>query len=108
MQDLFIPTRKDIERIAPGLSAVNTFGHEKVIVEVYAKKDNVHGQMFACFYCENGPNSKMSESYTEGHLYRGFYTSKHFTSAELDFLEEFMLRNEIYNLSIGNAQRLLG
>jgi hypothetical protein len=42
------------------------FGKPTKVVEIFAKREDVHGKLFVCGYREYGPNAKISFSIKEG------------------------------------------
>ena len=87
----YIPTRQDIENLQVGDSAITPFGNYKEVVEITCKKEDVNGKLFVCYYTRFGGHSRISNSMKEKELVRTAETSKNFTSAELDDIEQDMI-----------------
>jgi hypothetical protein len=68
--EIKIPTRKEIEDLKPGDLALDCFGKYNEVVEIYAKREDINGRLFACFYTKFGENATISGSYKEDRLIR--------------------------------------
>ena len=107
MDTLFIPTREQVAGIEVGGLAINTFGEMAEVTEIFAKREDVKGNLFCCYYTKFGvAGGAMSNSIKAGELYRGAYTSARFLSEQLWRIERYMLANNVREMSIEAAQAL--
>jgi hypothetical protein len=61
------PTREDIESLKIGDLAPDCFGNVSKVVTIFAKKEDISGKLFACYYVEFGSNGgTISNSIKEG------------------------------------------
>jgi hypothetical protein len=91
---LHLPTRSEVLNLRPGDLALDCFGRWARVVSIHARRDDVHGRAFACFYLEFGPRgSTISGSMKEGELVRTVALTRLYNSAELDAIER-QLRSE--------------
>ena len=87
-----IPSRKEIEGLKVGDSALNCFGRIARVVAIAARKEDIEGRLFVLYYTKLGSgSSSISMSQKEGRLTRTAYMSNRYTSAELDDLETSLI-----------------
>jgi hypothetical protein len=84
----YFPTREDVQAIEIGSMAPSCFGDLHEVVEVTAKREDIHGKLFCCYYTEFGPTSRISNSVKEDELLRDVSTVRAHISVELDRIEE--------------------
>jgi hypothetical protein len=83
----YLPTRADIESVTVGSFAPNAWGQLREVVEISAKREDIMGRLFVCYYTEFGPGSRISDSLKQDELHRDVATSRAHTSRELDDIE---------------------
>lgn len=86
-----VPTRKQIEDLKVGDLALDCFGHIREITAIFAKKEDLQGRLFCCYYTKMGDGS-CSMSQKEGVLTRTVHLTGRYTSRELDSLEQKLLK----------------
>ena len=91
MATLYIPTKAEIESLAIGDIALDSFGKMAEVVEISYRGTDVHGKVYVGFYTRLSESAKVSHSYKEGRLVRTVATSREYTSRELDAIEAEML-----------------
>lgn len=85
--EIIMPTRKNIEDLKVGDVAPFVFGESKV-VEIHARREDVNGRLFVCYYVEWGANGgRMSASMKEGEIVRTLAVTNAYTSSEIHDLE---------------------
>lgn len=87
---LFMPEVADVLGLAVGGVAVDCFGRERQVVEVFASGVDINGKAYVCFYTESGPNFRISHTYKADELLRDCRACLLFNSAELDDIERSM------------------
>ena len=87
-QVYFIPSRDYIEKLEIGGLVLDAFGNWAKVTSISARKEDINGKLFACFYAEFGADSTMSGSVKEDCLVRTAALSSRHTSAELDAIEQ--------------------
>jgi len=86
-----LPTRAQIASLKVGDQALNCFGRMSEVVEIAARKDDIHGYLFVCYYTRDaGQSGSTSMSMKEGELVRTVALSCLHKSAELDAIERDM------------------
>lgn len=60
------PTREQIDNLMVGDIVPNCFGELRPITTIHAKREDINGKLFACFYTKFGDNSALSGSLKEG------------------------------------------
>ena len=93
MSEFFIPTKQDVLNVEVGSKAPHVFGRLSEVVEVYAKKQDINGKWFVCYYVKYGKHGKISHSLKEDELDRTLALSTHYTSHELDNIETEILKS---------------
>lgn len=83
----FRPTREEIAAIEVGSEAPDAFGKLARVVEITARKEDIHGKLFICYYTTWSENARMSNSMKEGEIVRTVDLSRAHTSAEIDAVE---------------------
>ncbi len=63
---LWRPTRAEVESLAVGDEVLDCFGNLRRVVDIHARRDDVSGKLFACFYQDFGNGSTISGSIKEG------------------------------------------
>lgn len=66
---VFAPSRQDIENLQVGDFAPACFGHVRRVVRITARRDDVNGKLFVCYYTEHGTNSSISDDAKEGEMH---------------------------------------
>ena len=84
---LMIPSREDIESLKVGDVSPDCFGRMSKVTEIFARKDDINGRAFVCYYTAFGASGSCSHRMKEGDLLRTVATSNAYTSAELDAIE---------------------
>jgi hypothetical protein len=82
-----IPSREDIESLKVGDVSPDCFGRMSKVTEIFARKDDINGRAFVCYYTAFGASGSCSHRMKEGDLLRTVATSNAYTSAELDAIE---------------------
>lgn len=82
-----VPTREEIAGIQIGDQALDCFGRLNEVTEITARREDIKGKLFICYYTRFGPKSQMSMSQKEGYLTRTVATSREHISVELDRIE---------------------
>lgn len=84
-----IPTRQEIEDLKEGDTALNPFGEYGEITNIFARRDDVEGKLFICYYTKWGGNgSSISSCMKEGELVRHLGVCHHHNSHELRLIEK--------------------
>jgi hypothetical protein len=63
-----VPTRNDIANLKVGDFAPSGFTDPRRVVETTARRDDIHGKLFVCYYTEFGENARMSGSAKEDEM----------------------------------------
>ena len=88
----YIPTRQEIQSFQIGDLAPNSLSKTwQPITEIYARKQDVNGKWFICYYTKFGENSTISHSLKENELDRSVSLISNHTSHELDEIEKQLL-----------------
>jgi hypothetical protein len=87
----FIPTKQDILAIEVGGIAPDFTGKLKKVTEITAKKRDINGKWFCCYYTEFGKMGSISHSLKEDKLDLTLPLCNEYTSHELDDIEKEML-----------------
>jgi hypothetical protein len=58
-------TREYIESLRLGDLAPDPFGKLSKITKIYARREDINGKLFICYYTEFSPNSQISNSLKE-------------------------------------------
>lgn len=82
---LTIPTRKEIETLAIGDLALDSFGNMAEVVEICARREDINNTLFVCYYTRCSETSQCSMSMKAGELVR--HAGLKYTSHELDRIE---------------------
>lgn len=88
-----LPTRKDIEAIKVGDLALDCWGHMRRVTQITARREDIHGKLFCCYYTDMGNNSSCSMSQKEDELTRTVGVCCKFKSRELDNIEKALLES---------------
>ena len=104
---LFKPSRSYIEQVRVGSLVPNCFGKLAEVTEIYARKDDIHGKLFVCFYTKMSEGATVSGSLKEGELFRSVATSYWGTSAQLDEIEKNIPEMDVYPCALEGAQNML-
>lgn len=64
-----VPTREDIWNLQVGDMAPSCFPEPRRVVRIYARKDDIHGKAFVCYYTEFGDGASISESAKEDEMH---------------------------------------
>lgn len=87
------PTRDEIVNLKVGDLALDAFGKMAKVVSIFAQKDDIKGRAFVCYYTEfGGRGGSCSMSRKEREVTRTAAMSNAYTSAEIDALEENLLK----------------
>lgn len=62
------PTREDVENLKVGDLAPDCFGKMRRVTEIFARREDINGKLFVCFYTEFGERSTMSGSMKEDEI----------------------------------------
>ena len=90
----YIPTLADIENLCIGDTALDCFGQESEVIEIFARNTDIKGKRFVCYYTKLSDNAKVSGSMKEDELIRTVPLTGMFNSTELNHLEKQMLFDE--------------
>lgn len=85
-RDYIVPTKRDVECLAPGDIAPTIFGWAKVVSIAYRGTD-ITGRAYVGYYAEFGENAIISHSLKENELDRSLLATSGMTSAEVDAIE---------------------
>jgi len=97
------PNREDIKNVQPGKMAIDCFGKVAKVVSVSCCKEDIHGNLFVCYYTQFGDaGSSISMSRKENHITRTVGLTRHYKSSELDDIEEKMRKER--GLTSSNAR----
>jgi hypothetical protein len=95
MTNFYIPTAQEIQSFQIGDLAPNSLSKEwQPITEIFARDKNVNGQWYICYYTRLRENSTISHSLVEDKLDRTIWTSRDYTSHELDKIEKQLLKEK--------------
>lgn len=86
----YIPTRAQLEAMKVGDQALDCWGRMAEVTEITARRLDINGKMFVCYYTKSGPASSCSMSVKEGELTRTAALSRLHKSAEVDLIERWM------------------
>lgn len=81
-----IPDASDVMGLRVGDLAPGCFS-ESEVMEITARKNDVNGKAFVCYYVAFGTDARMSYSVKEDELVRTFGLCNRYKSVELDALE---------------------
>jgi hypothetical protein len=85
--NFFVPTRDYIANLKVGDRLTNALGHDAHVTGIHARKDDINGKLFVCFYAANTRGFVMSDSLKEGTLQRTLPLMQKYRSVELDAIE---------------------
>lgn len=96
----FFPTTEEINALQVGdLAPASLGGDEKGlgrVTKITARKEDINGNLFVCYYTEFGENAEISHSMKAGELVRTLRTSNKYTSHELDVIEQHFRKTVSY------------
>ncbi len=94
MIEAFCPTRAFIAGLQVGDKAPNAFGQWREVVEIFARREDISGRLFVCYYTDFGRFAgRLSGSLKENELHRSVPLTSRYTSAQLDVMEMTMQNN---------------
>ena len=85
--EIYIPTRAEIEALEVGDLAPDCFGHWKLVTRIFGRGDDINGKAYVCYYTEYGVRGSISNSLKEGQINRTVPLCGRYTSHELDQME---------------------
>ncbi len=103
---IYFPTREDIDALEVGDMAPNAFGELAEVVDVSARRDDIHGARFVCYSTRFGPTSSMTMSLKQDAVARTVALCNVLNSAEIDALEQ-RLRAARYVDGIRHPERVV-
>jgi len=59
------PTRQDIAALEVGDLAPDCFGGMSVVTEIFGRGEDIHGDLYVCYYTKHGENGAISGSMTQ-------------------------------------------
>lgn len=92
-EQFFIPTKREILDLEIGSLAPDYTGRLKPIVKITAKKQDVNGKWFCCYYVKHGEaGGSVSNSLQEDELHITVPLSNRYKGHELNIIEAQMLK----------------
>ena len=90
---IYMPEKQDIENLKVGDLALDCFGRFAEVTEISARKTDIEGKLFVCYYTKFGPGSYISMSMKEEELARTSNLYGFFDSSKLRQIEKDMRNN---------------
>lgn len=91
----------DVRNLKVGDFAPDCFGDMSEVTEIYGQQVDIKGNPFVCYYTKFSDNgSNISNSMKSGELLRTTELSNHFTSKEIDSIQEIFKGNLLYSKKI--------